>query len=179
MKQTSKFPSDPKTQTIALTKISGIPWAIEREQLFADEPFMLSVQFVDTMDVSNVALALCLGHYKHEWETKGQVSYYQACRKTYIQSFDVSKKKHLKLSNYRKITTRSARLITIKDQNIDVSLLTTLRVILNGIVHNCKSLIYLAEQTTQCCCWVLNFNWDGLLINLLLSWLSFFPSLSL
>ena len=36
------------------------------------------------MNVSNVALALCLDYYKHEWETKGQVSYYQACRKTYI-----------------------------------------------------------------------------------------------
>ena len=44
-KQTSTFPSDSKTQTIALTKISGIPWAIGREQLFvfADETFMLPV----------------------------------------------------------------------------------------------------------------------------------------
>ena len=36
-----------------------------------------------------------------------------------------------KLSNYRKITTTSARLITIKEQNIDISLLRIFRVILN------------------------------------------------
>ena len=43
-KQTSKFPSDPRTLMVALIAISGIPWAMGREQLFAfsDDSFMLS-----------------------------------------------------------------------------------------------------------------------------------------
>ena len=43
-KQTSKFPSEPKTQTIALIVISKIPTAMGRKQLFTffDDSFMMS-----------------------------------------------------------------------------------------------------------------------------------------
>ena len=58
VKQISKFPSDTKTQTIALTAISGIPCSIGREQQLAfaaDATFMLCVVCADSLDVANMA----------------------------------------------------------------------------------------------------------------------------